>query len=523
MKPRLFVTTCITAVYLVVLLLAGAEAQNHSSQIQESSPSMAAETPPRTITAEPRKVSLLVGKSILVDSPVPIERVALGLGDFAVASAVSPFEVLLDGKAPGVTSMIIWQQDGNRVLYDVEVLSSRLEEIERQIQLELPGQDLHLTAEGDVTFLRGRVKDVTSADRAVSIASTLGKAVNLLYVDVPAQEPQILLRVKFASVDRNLSSQLGVNLFSTGATNTIGATATGQFAPPAFGSSSSGPAPGITLSDALNVFLFRSDLNLGATIQALQTRGLLEILSEPNMLAQNGKQASFLAGGEFPFPVVQGSTGGGSAAVTIQFREFGVRLIFLPTITPRGNILLRVSPEVSALDFTHGLTVNGFAVPALTVRKLNTVVELHGGQSFAIGGLLDNRVTDTFEKIPFLGDIPVLGKFFQSRNRNKESTELMVIVTPEIVQPVPQGQTIPDLHLPIPLLPENTSRSVLSSGDLAVSATSVAPPGPALPIEKLLKAIQMEQPDAKQMQQTASPTSIVEPAGFSTGAAVSKP
>ena len=298
---------------------------------------------------------------------------------------------------------------------------------------------------------------MTSAERAYSIASTLGKAVNLLYVDVPQPEEQILLKVKFASVDRNLSTQLGVNLFSTGAANTIGSTSTGQFNPPTIPKVDTGVnAATATLSDALNLFLFRPDLNLGATIKLLESRGLLEVLAEPNVLAQNGKEASFVAGGEFPYPVVQGSTGGGSAAVTIQFREFGVRLNFIPTITPRGSISLRVSPEVSALDFTHGLTVNGFSVPAITVRRLNTAIELNEGQSFAIGGLLDNRVTDSLEKVPFLGDLPVLGKFFQSKSRTKENTELLVIVTPELVRPIPQGAPLPQLKYPTPFLEPNT-------------------------------------------------------------------
>ena len=299
---------------------------------------------------------------------------------------------------------------------------------------------------------------MTSAERAYSIASTLGKAVNLLYVDVPQAEAQILLKVKFASVDRSFSKQMGVNLFSTGAANTIGSVRTGavQSAYDSESRTRASIAATATLSDALNVFLFRPDLNLGATIKLLESRGLLEVLAEPNVLAQNGKEASFVAGGEFPYPVVQGSTGGGAAAVTIQFREFGVRLNFVPTITPRGSISLRVAPEVSALDFTHGLTVNGFSVPAITLRKLDTEVELNEGQSFAIGGLLDNRVTDTFDKVPFLGDLPILGKFFQSRSHDKENTELLVIVTPELVRPIPQGAPLPQLKYPVPFMDPNT-------------------------------------------------------------------
>jgi pilus assembly protein CpaC len=271
----------------------------------------------------------------------------------------------------------------------------------------------------------------------------------------------------------------------------------------------------VTLSDALNLFLFRSDLNLGATIHALEIKGVLEVLSEPNILARNGQQASFLAGGEFPFPVVQGSTGGGAAAVTIQFKEFGVRLNFLPVITPRGSILLRVAPEVSALDFTNGLTVSGFSVPALTVRSLSTAVELNPGQSFAIGGLLDNRVTDTFEKIPFLGDIPVLGRFFQSRSRNKTNTELMVIVTPEIVQPVPKGQVISDLTLPISVLPPNTHGDISAMGSIPTPAAARKVPDTSIPIEQLIKSLQMEEPKAL-TQQPVSPGSPTPPPASGT-------
>jgi pilus assembly protein CpaC len=473
---------------LLIALFASAGAQEHRGKETDVNTPLA-----RTLPQTSRLLDLTVGKSMLLDSALPMERVAIGLGGFAEVTAVGPSEVLVNAKAPGETTLIIWQEDGTKLYYDLAVRPSRflannrLQLADRQIKDELPGQNISVSQEDDTFFLRGRVKDATSAERAFSIASTLGKAVNLLYVDVPAPEAQILLRVKFASVDRNLSTQLGVNLFSTGALNTIGSVSTGQFSPPSIPSASSGTnSATATLSDALNLFLFRPDLNLGATIKLLETRGLLEVLAEPNVLAQNGKEASFLAGGEFPFPVVQGSTGGGAAAVTIQFREFGVRLGFLPTITPRGSISLQVAPEVSALDFTHGLSVNGFNVPAMTVRKLSTSVELNEGQSFAIGGLLDNRVTETLEKIPFIGDLPVIGKFFQSRSRNKENTELMVIVTPELVRPIPQGAPVPQLKYPAPFLDPNTVPDIRTP---ARENSSSAPPA-SIPIETLLKSMQ---------------------------------
>jgi pilus assembly protein CpaC len=484
--------------YMLTLIFATAGAQEHRGK----EPQPIALEPERAPSEAPiapqvmESINLTVGKSMLLDSVLPMQRVSVGLGGFAEVTAVSPSEVLVNAKTPGETSVIIWQEGGKKLYYDLTVRPSRflannrVEMTGRQIREELPGQNIDLALEDDTFFLRGRVKDLASADRAFSIASTLGKAVNLLYVDVPEPEAQILLKVRFASVDRNLSTQLGTNLFSTGAANTIGSLSTGVFGPPSIPSvTTGGRIATASLSDALNLFLFRPDLTLGATIKLLESRGLLEVLAEPNVLAQNGKPASFLAGGEFPFPVVQGSSGGGAAAVTIQFREFGVRLNFLPTITPRGTISLRVAPEVSALDFTHGLTVSGFAVPAMTVRKLSTSVELSEGQSFAIGGLLDNRVTETLQKVPFIGDLPVLGRFFQSRSRSKENTELIVIVTPELVRPIPQGAPLPQLEYTVPFLDPNTP------GDLSQANRSSMPARPsAVPVETLQKSLQAESP-----------------------------
>ena len=221
------------------------------------------------------------------------------------------------------------------------------------------------------------------------------------------------------------------------------------------------------------------------------------------MLAEDGKQASFLAGGEFPFPSVTSSTGG-TPMVSIQFREFGVRLTFTPTITPRGTIDLQVAPEVSALDFTNGLSVSGFNVPALTTRKLNTRVELNEGQSFAIGGLLDNRITDTFEKIPFIGDIPILGKLFRSKSVSKQNTELIVIVTPELVRPIPAGQPVPELNYPKPFLEPNTGKYPRTPGLDATGLVPITPPNAAIPIESL---IQSSPPVTEPVQQSPPPAS----------------
>jgi pilus assembly protein CpaC len=440
-----------------------------------------------------------VGKSVLIDVTRPVQRIAVGLGDIAEATAISPTEILVNGKAPGDTSLIIWEAGGGRQFYDVVVRPSSgmandsLEGLRREIRSELPGQPIRVSTDNGLIFLRGTAKDLTSSARAEEIAATSGKVVNLLYVTVPSSEPQILLKVHFASVDRTKENQLGLNIFSLGAANTIGSVTTGQFSPPTIPSVTTGQTSVTAgLSNLLNLFIFRPDINLGATLQALQTNGLLQVLAEPNVLATNGKQASFLAGGEYPYPVVQGITGGGTGAVTIQFKEFGVRLNFIPTITPRNTIHLQVSPEVSSLDFTNGITISGFTVPGLTVRRVKTDVELSQGQSFAIGGLLDNRETETFSKIPFIGDVPVLGRFFQSIQRTKQNTELIVIVTPEIVAPIPAQSPLPALQYPVPFLPPNSDPASIANANHPGTPLAEAPS--AIPLEKLKDSMKPEQP-----------------------------
>jgi pilus assembly protein CpaC len=430
--------------------------------------------------------------------------VAVALGDIAEATAVSPTEVMVNGKAPGNTSLIVWEQGGERQFFNVAVHPSRavaedtLTALRRELRVALPGQNVTIASENNLVFLRGTVNDLASSDRAVQMASSAGKVVNLLYVNVPPPPPQILLKVRFASVDRNSSNQLGLNLFSTGAANTIGAVTTGQFSPPSI-SNPSGTSPLATISDALNIFLFRPDINLGATIRAMEQQGLAEVLAEPNIIAEDGKQASFLAGGEYPYPTVQGTAGGVGGAITIQFKEFGVRLNFIPTITPRGTIRLQVSPEVSALDFSQAVTISGFVEPAITVRRVNTEVELNEGQSFAIGGLLDNRETQTFTKIPFIGSIPILGKLFQSIQKNRTNTELIVIVTPEIVAPINSGQPLPQLNYPEKFLPPNSNipmtnpPSPTTPATPGVGTTSAKPPA-AIPVEQLIQSMKPEKP-----------------------------
>lgn len=484
------ILACSSALTFVFCAAAALQAQNPATTGQPMSP---------ISQDSANDLSVAVGKSVVLDVARPVKQIVVGLGDYAEATAVSPTQVLVNGKAPGETTLILWDIGGGRQFFNVTVRPStfatndRLSGIRRELRTELPGQNLRITEENGNIFLRGTVRDLNSSSRAVQIASTAGKVVNLLSVNVPAPERQILLKVRFASVDRNKSLQLGMNLFSTGFGNTIGQISTGQYSPPAVNPTFGGGGATATLSNELNLFAFYPGINLGATLEALEQKNLVQILAEPNVLAENGKQASFLAGGEYPFPMVQGAGAGGVAAVTIMFQEYGVRINFLPTITPRGTIRLQVAPEVSALDFSNAVEIAGFLEPAISIRRVKTEVELGDGQSFAIGGLLDNRDTETFQKIPFLGDIPILGKFFQSMSKTKQNTELIVIVTPEIVSPVPAGTAIPTPKYPSQFLPPN-SDTPMHTPDAKTAASTPAPPAPTMPVEQLIESMKPEKP-----------------------------
>src|SRR5262249_44747310 len=283
-------------------------------------------------------------------------------------------EVLINGLAPGETSLIVWQQNGSRLVYDltVRISSLKLEAARAQIAPDFPNENINLTFENDTAFLRRRVKGLTAAQRVGALPSTLGKVVNLLSVDVPSVEPQVVLKVKFANIDRSATLDYGFNFFNS-SFNQQSSIGTGTPIRP-------DPSGLFNVSSTVNILLFRPDINLVAAIQALQAQRVLELLAEPNLLAISGQQADFLAGGEFPFPIVQ--PGAGVSAISITWREYGIRLSFLPTVTPRGTIRMKLAPEVSALDYTNAVSVQGFTVPGLSSRRVNTTVELESGQSF---------------------------------------------------------------------------------------------------------------------------------------------
>jgi pilus assembly protein CpaC len=408
---------------------------------------------PAAAQSEGQALHVFVGKSVVINLEVPITRILSSNPGVIDTLATSPKQVVVEGKTPGVSSLILWDSSGHSQILDVTV-DVNISRLRTAIEQTYPGQQVNIQSDGAHLILTGTVSETKISDDIGKMASAYsGGVVNSLSV-APVHEQQILLQVKFAEVDRTKLQQFAINILSTGAANTLGTITTQQFTPPtqtgqltsSIGAKNAGFTSSFQLSNLLNIFLFRPDLNLGATIQDLESNNVLQILAEPNLLALNGQKANFLAGGEFPFPVVQG--GANVGAVTIQFRPFGVKLDFTAFVGQDHVIRMHIAPEVSTLDFTQAVQISGFTVPAISTRRTETEIELKDGQSFGIAGLLDNRATVQLSKIPGIGDIPILGNFFRSRSINRSDSELMVMVTPRIVDPV-------QMNSPAPVPPAN--------------------------------------------------------------------
>jgi pilus assembly protein CpaC len=412
-----------------------------SAAPQEPSSPATSETTIPAQSAQPQGAAplrVMVGKSLLINTTERLKRISVTDDGVAFARVITPTQILVHGRSPGEVSLLIWDELERSRSFDlrVDVDVSACAEEEHRV---FPEEQITVTPSRAAIVLSGHVTTEDVAKRAGELASAYSKNVINVLTFGPVGAQEVLLEVKFAEVDRSALTQLGSNFFSTGAGNFIGSTTTGQYG--GFGPQSVTQTPGQStpvtasqsINNVLNLFLFRPDIHFGAVIEALQNKNLLQILAEPNLIAVNGKKASFLAGGQFPFPIVQ--PGAGFTAVTISFKEFGVKLEFTPVIMPNGNIHLVVAPEVSTLDFANALTISGFTVPALSTRKAETEFELKDGQSFVIAGLIDNRVTDIWNKVPGLGDIPILGNFFKSKSAQKSNSELMVLCTVHRVSP----------------------------------------------------------------------------------------
>ena len=429
---------------------------------------MAALHPPAEVdaAAAPIPVSLLVGRSTVIDVGSPIARVSLTSADIADALVTSPSQLLINGKTPGTISMFVWERAGALRRYEIAVRRD-LARLQTQLKELFPAEAIEAHTSGRQVVLSGTASSKDVMTRAVEVAAGFVErredVVTLLQVpQAPTpRSNQVLLRVRFAEVSRSAVTELGMSLFTgpTGINNTLGRVTTQQFSAPGFdqlewakdgfdfGEPVREASGKFTFSDFLNFFVLSERFDLGMMVRLLQSRGLFQSLAEPNLVAESGKEASFLAGGEFPIPVAQGS--GANIGVSVQFKEFGVRLSFTPTVTG-DRIHLKVKPEVSLLDFNNAVVLAGYRIPALTTRRTETELELRDGQTFAIAGLMNNSMTQTLQKVPGIGDIPILGYLFRSKAARKDQTELVVLITPHILPQNSAGVTprLPRLQEP---------------------------------------------------------------------------
>lgn len=394
------------------------------------------------------RLVLTANRSRVLTVPFDVTRIAITNPDVADATVVTPREVLIDGKTTGTTSLIVWGAT-SRVQYDVAI-DPGIATLEQHFRALFPGEPISVSVSEAAVILAGEVSSNDVVLRAGEVATGAypkSQLINMLTLPGGTPSQQVMLQVRFAEVNRRAVNELGASFFSNRRISSR--TTTQQFAAPDFDDNQPG---GLVFSDFLNLFLFDRGEGLGVLIKALQQDGHLQSLAEPNLIAYNGQEASFLAGGEFPVPIVQGVAN----AVTIQFKEFGIRLRFRPTIAG-DTIRLKVRPEVSSLDFSNGITLQGFRIPALTTRYVETDVELRDGQTFAVAGLLNNLTQSDAAAIPWLSKIPIVGKFFTSRADRGEQTELMVLITPRLVRALDPDE--------VPALPTDPTRFIPPTGD----------------------------------------------------------
>jgi pilus assembly protein CpaC len=459
---------------LLILLLAVAGGGTILRAQAPSLPAAAVVATSPSAGVDAGSVRLLVGRSTVLEVGTPISRVSLTSADIADALVTSPSELLINGKLPGAISMFVWDRGGALKRYEV-IVQRDLARLTEQIRTLFPGEKIEVSSSGKNVVLSGLVTNKDIIEKAVNVAAghvdKKEEVVALLQLQAGAPSNQVLLRVRFAEVSRSALTELGATLFTSpmGVKNTIGRVTTQQFPGPGFdklewtkesdefGAPVTSAKGSFTFSDFLNVFLFNQKYDLGAMVRLLQSRGMFQSLAEPNLVSESGKEASFLAGGEFPIPIAQGS--GANIGVSVVFKEFGIRLTFTPTVIG-DRVHLKVRPEVSTLDFANAVILGGFRIPALTTRRTETELELQNGQTFAIAGLMNNSVTSTLSKVPGIGDIPVLGLLFKSKAANKQQTELIVMITPQILPNNSPGVTrdLPRMQEPyLPALPQQKS------------------------------------------------------------------
>ena len=443
--------SAVLAVAIIVILVAAPQAQ----QGPAFAPSPVTNGAPAAVDA-PVDIDLLVGRSTVLNVGATIARVSLTVPDIADALVTAPSQLLIHGKQPGTISLFVWDRGGAIKTYEVKVRRD-LTPLIAHIKQLFPGEPIEVRGSGKDVILSGTVSGQYVIDKAGAVAGGYVEKkeniVNLMKQQEGIASNQVLLRVRFAEVSRSALQELGISLFSDGNNNFNGRTTTQQFAAPFFDQQNPLQGKNLVFSDYLNLYVFDLKNQIGAVVKAMQSKGVLQSLAEPNLVALNGKEASFLAGGEFPYPVPQGLN-----QIAIHFKEFGVRLKFTPTVLGGDLIQLKLAPEVSSLDFNNAVVIEGFRIPALTTRRADTEIELRDGQTFAIAGLLNNTALSSMRKVPGIGDIPILGYLFRSRAYQKEQTELVVMVTPQILRKDSTGASegLPSLIEPYLQRPDRT-------------------------------------------------------------------
>ena len=387
-----------------------------------------------------KRLELVVGKSVILRSPDKVKRISVAAPEVADFKLLSPYEIYITGKAAGITNLTLWQNKKVVSTYDLEV-SYDISRLKQKLNEILPEEtELRVLATHDSITLSGKVSSLANLSQVKALAEAFApknKVINLVQV---AGVHQVMLEVRVAEMSRSLGKRLGFNF----AFHTSG----GDFGVSTLGGLTSAVRPGdgdvnisnsgagpldILFSPAVNALFRFVDGNKTWTgfVDALKEDGLVKILAEPTLIALSGQTASFLAGGEFPVPVPQDTD-----VVTIEYKRFGAELFFTPTVLSENKISINVAPSVSELDFSTAVQFGGFVVPGLRKRAASTVVELSDGQSLAIAGLLSETIRDNVQKFPILGDIPILGALFRSRQFQKNETELIIIVTPHLVKPL---------------------------------------------------------------------------------------
>ncbi len=427
--------------FVALLLLFGLSGQAFSQEEAPGPPGS-----PFEVSSGVTGLRVTLGKSIIISVPYVIQRISVAEPGVADVVTISNDQFLLSGKAPGVTNLILWNEAGANFLFNV-VVQADAETLNQGIKDLYPEEEISIQAIKDTLVISGVTEHATVKDTVGQIAESFApkKVVNLLKVEAPPK--QVSLKVQFAEVSRTGLRELGFSFlgFSRGGSlpeigvfpGNAPATPFGNFRVPP---NDTPLGPDFSVSSLVNLFVANSARDLALLIRALETRGDLKTLAEPRLVAMSGEKASFLAGGEFPVPVPQG---GGTGAVTIEFKPFGVRLDFTPTVLENGRISLKLAPEVSELDFAKAVSVGGFSVPSLTKRRAETTLELASGETFAMAGFIRNRSVKSLGKLPYVSDIPMLGQLFTSERFTNEESELLVLITPELVEEAPPDEPLP--------------------------------------------------------------------------------